>query len=173
MHEYWHILHVSLNEEEDILTFLNNDLKLKAFVPRLVRILKKQGKQIREEKRLFPNYIFVVTELDAESMMTILQNRVKPLFDYVRMIKYKDHSLETLSEEEKQHLSQFLGEEYVIQASEGFIEGGTVTITQGPLKGLESQIVNIDRHKRTAKIKLQMLGQEQFITIGLEILYKH
>ncbi len=42
----------------------------------------------------------------------------------------------------------FCDNEYIVEESIGFIKGDNVFITSGPLKGRESVIKKIDRHKR-------------------------
>ncbi|MCD8361556.1 MAG: hypothetical protein LUC98_01135 [Lachnospiraceae bacterium] len=47
-----------------------------------------------------------------------------------------------------------------------------MTITSGPLAGREGCIRKIDRHKRTAKIQVEMFGQVIDATVGVEIVRK-
>jgi transcriptional antiterminator NusG len=45
-------------------------------------------------------------------------------------------------------------------------------VTKGPLRGYEGLIANIDRHKRTAELEIQMFGRTKRVRIGLEIVRK-
>ena len=56
--------------------------------------------------------------------------------------------------------------------SEGIIVGDKVTILSGPLKGMESTIQKIDRHKRKAWLNLEMFGRMQLVEVGVEIVKK-
>ena len=47
-----------------------------------------------------------------------------------------------------------------------------VIVQEGPLKGMESAICKIDRHKRRAWLELFMFGRKQSVEIGIEILEK-
>ena len=169
---HWHILHVRAHEEEEIAQVINQNQSLEAFVPKLVRIIKRNGIRTHERKRIFPNYVFIKSSLNTQEFFNYIQNELRPLVEYFRVLKYKDIELETLSESEKLYLSQFLDQDYELKASEGFIVGKNVVITQGPLMGLESTIVYIDRHKRIADISLKMFGEDKIIRVGLEILHK-
>lgn len=60
--------------------------------------------------------------------------------------------------------------QYIVKHSSGIIEGDRIKIIDGPLKGLESSIVRIDRHKRLAYLNNVLLGRQ--IKISLEILKK-
>ena len=60
----------------------------------------------------------------------------------------------------------------LIELSKGVIKNGTTVVTRGPLKGRESLIRKIDRHKRTAEIEIPFGSGKKQITIGLEIYEK-
>ena len=60
----------------------------------------------------------------------------------------------------------------MVKMSTGVIEGDTVTVLQGPLRGYEGFITKIDRHKRLASLKMKMLGRLVTIKLGLEIIRK-
>ena len=57
----------------------------------------------------------------------------------------------------------------VVGISKGIIRNGRVIVTSGPLKGRESLIRKIDRHKRTAKIEIPFTDGQKQVTVGLEI----
>ncbi len=63
-------------------------------------------------------------------------------------------------------------EEYLIGMSRGIIKDGKPVITSGPLKGRESLIRRIDRHKRTAEIEIPLGEKKMRVTVGLEIYEK-
>lgn len=56
--------------------------------------------------------------------------------------------------------------------SQGMIIGDKVVILSGPLKGMESTIQRIDRHKRKAWLNLEMFGRQQLVEVGVEIVKK-
>ena len=57
-----------------------------------------------------------------------------------------------------------------IDLSRGYILSGKTFVTEGPLKGKESLIRRIDRHKRLAKVEIPASGQ--MAEVGLEIYAK-
>lgn len=63
-----------------------------------------------------------------------------------------------LTEDEKNFLLGFCDDGYIAEESKGFIIGDKIFITSGPLKGRESIIKKIDRHKRRAEIEMTFLG---------------
>ena len=56
--------------------------------------------------------------------------------------------------------------------SEGYIQGEKVIVTKGPLKGMESKISRIDRHKRLAWLTVELFGRTVELQAGLEIVRK-
>jgi transcriptional antiterminator NusG len=61
---------------------------------------------------------------------------------------------------------------YVTEESKGFIIGDKIIVTSGPLKGRESIIRKIDRHKRRAEIEVAFLGDIRRINVALEVISK-
>ncbi len=61
----------------------------------------------------------------------------------------------------------------LIGMSKGIIRNGIPVVTSGPLKGRETMIRKIDRHKRTAELAVSSFTDEETrITVGLEIYEK-
>jgi transcriptional antiterminator NusG len=56
--------------------------------------------------------------------------------------------------------------------SKGFIAGDKLIVTSGPLKGRESIIKKIDRHKKRAEIELSCFGATKRINVALEVTAK-
>ena len=56
--------------------------------------------------------------------------------------------------------------------SEGYITGDKVTVTRGPLIGLEGDIRKIDRHKRRAYLDVTLFGRTVPASVGLEVVRK-
>ena len=44
-----------------------------------------------------------------------------------------------------------------------------MVIVDGPLKGLETVVRKINRHKKTALVEMHMFGRRQDVAVGLEI----
>lgn len=53
---------------------------------------------------------------------------------------------------------------------DGLGTGCGVRVTSGPLVGLEGYITRIDRHRRTATLRLPLFGQEIDATVSIEVL---
>lgn len=61
-----------------------------------------------------------------------------------------------------------------VPMSKGYIKEGVTFVTEGPLKGKETTICKIDRHKRLAKVKSPLEKyRERGLWAGLEIVSKN
>lgn len=124
------------------------------------------GKWHIREKRLFPGYLFLVTE-----QLELLQKELEKIESVTKLLGVgKD--IVPLSEEEVCFIRQLTGDSDTVKMSEGIIEHDKVRVLCGPLVGLESTICKIDRHKRKAWINTEMFGRQQLIEVGLEVIKK-
>lgn len=117
------------------------------------RMMRYRGNWHLERKVLLPGYIFLFGE---KSICLKGKGQVKEILlrpcqkPYVKMLCSSGDNL--------------------IGMSEGIIKEGRIIVTKGPLRGKESLIRKIDRHKRTAEIEIPFEGRrEKRITVGLEI----
>ncbi len=168
----WHVLFVKGGKEELVKEQINKFEGVHAFLPRVVKMFRRNGKLNKEEMLLFKNYVFIQTALDFTEFMALLQINIKPIQGFLKVLQHKDNQIETLYPHEKDFLIKFTNDDYVLQESIGLIENDKIIITEGPLKGHESMIKKIDRHKRTALISLSMFGLDQDVVVGLEIVKK-
>ena len=79
---------------------------------------------------------------------------------------------ENLNPEEEDMILRLGGERHIVDISVGYKEGDRVTITEGPLTGLESQIKTINRTKRTAVLLVTLMSEIREINMGLVLLNK-
>lgn len=122
------------------------------------RMMRYGGTWHLERRMVLPGYIFVVST-------NVLENRK-------RQGNFKRKSKISVTPCETPYLKVLCDKGSLIEMSRGFIKNGTAVVTSGPLKGRESLIRKIDRHKRTAEIEIPFEGGRRRITVGLEIYEK-
>lgn len=169
MSESWYVLFVQGGKEKRLISFLNEQ-GLQAFTPHMQRVLKRSGEYQLVDTLMFPSYIFVRSSLAQKDFNERLL-QIKQLKSGI--VKQLLHDLEGTSAllPKEQHLLECLMDESdTIKHSTGFIEGDEVIISDGPLKGMESEIIKIDRHKRIAYLGCEMMGKP--VKISLEIVKK-
>ena len=133
---------------------------------------KRKGNVVGITKKLFPGYIFAVTDMDYQEFDKLVSSIRYTNSQYFFNLKQDREGTPALSEREKDYLSHLVGDGDVIRMSVGYIEGDTVVITDGPLMGYESKITFIDRHKRIARVDVDFLGSVRSVTVPLEIIVK-
>ena len=166
----WYVIQVKTGDEKKILVqtekILSEQILEKSFIPRYERKRRYRGVWHTAKDILFPGYVFLSTE-QPEALFLEL----KKVVGLTKLLRSQEYILPLKKEEEK-FLRQVSDEEQVVELSTGLIEGSQVVIVDGPLKGLESRIKRIDRHKRLAWIEMEMLGEVRLVTVGLEIVEK-
>ncbi|MBQ7223568.1 MAG: antiterminator LoaP [Erysipelotrichaceae bacterium] len=167
----WYVLRVQAREEEKARELLvQNGLDVKVIYRDVY--WKKNGVVEMKRRVLFPGYLFVLSELNAYDFNELFQNIKFKYGKYYKNLKYDQEGTPALTSEEKKLIIHLTGDNDVVEKSTGIIEGDQVIIMDGPLMGLEGNIVHIDRHKRLAKLEMDFLGTTRTITVSLEIVIK-
>jgi transcriptional antiterminator NusG len=115
---------------------------------------------------MFPGYLFVVTD-DVEQLFMKFYNVPK-----LTKILGTDKVPVELSREETNFLQQLLDPAGIVRMSQGIMEGDVLKIHSGPLVGMEGMVCRIDRHKREVHLKMDLMGQELDVAVGLEVVEK-
>ena len=68
----WYIIFENNEKIKDLLVWFNKQPDMKAFIVKSERFWKKDGKKMFIEKPMYPNYIFVETNLDSKEFAFIV-----------------------------------------------------------------------------------------------------
>ncbi len=171
---YWYVLFVRTGREERVQKLLkrslDNDLFL-PFVPLQESIFKKAGILSKELKQLFPGYVFIESEVSNHEFVKTTNQLIRSLLDIICLVKYSSTEI-SLRESERLMLMSLSNDDHCIESSSGIIEGDKIRITEGPLKGRESIIRKVNRHKRQAWIEIEFMGDTRMVNVALEIVEK-
>lgn len=172
--EQWFVLYVKSGYEDEIAAKINELDSVHAFVPRKIKFYKKDGKLIKVNDIVFKSYVFVETDMTYELFYVSVIQEIKILTGFFKTLVHKnDKNIETLYPQEKAFLQSFMNKDHLIEASIALIEGDKVTIIEGPLKGKESIIRKINKHKRIATMDVAMMGRTIEMQIPFELIYKN
>jgi transcriptional antiterminator NusG len=155
--------------------FLKTNRSERLFFPKRKLTIRRQGKILDEVKPLFPGYVF----LEAELMST--ETRIDPvLFDLMRRTRYFYRFLNTNSDitplagRDLAFIEHFLSFGKVAEASKVYFdENDRICVVAGPLKGLEGYIIKVDKRKKRAKVRLEMVGQDFLLDLAFESLERN
>lgn len=174
MADNWYIFFVKTGQEavaiQDISTYFNGKVTPREF--RIETFFRRKGIIKREEKNVFPGYVFVETSLNNEEFVLQCRNFFSHTSAILRLLFYGDTRQAALHENEKKLLEQLWTDQNCLEASVGIVEGDRVRIIAGPFVGKESMIRRVNRHKMQAVIELDLMGETRQITVGLNVIQK-
>lgn len=167
----WYVIQVRAGTEENIVFQCSKKIADRAvltrcFIPYYERKRRYEGAWHTEKKVLFPGYVFLVSD-----DVTRLFLSLKKVQGLTKMIG-TGREIVPLSESEVQLLQRLGGDDQVVETSIGVMEQDRITVSSGPLQGMEGCIRRIDRHKRLAWIEIEMMGRLMEARVGLEIVEK-
>ena len=166
----WYVLFVVGGKENQIKSFLNKKYKdWIAFFPMIQKIYRIKGVNSLRLKPLFPNYIFVKSEIDGIEFKRRLFEVRNQMAGIIKELNYENDEIPALREDEIAYLQQLLDKNYKIVPSKGYMKEGRVVITEGPLKGLEDQILKVNFHNRSALLQFKFLDEMKTISVSLEV----
>ena len=157
----WYVLHTYSGYEENVEKNLKQriesmDMENKIFnilIPTEKKIKIKNGKRKITEEKIFPGYVMVEMEVDNDSWYVVRNTPNVTGFIGAGTVPTP------ISEQEIKSLQKRIGVEepkFKIDISIGF----PVKITDGPFKGMEGKITNIDEAKGKVKVSVSMFGRE-------------
>lgn len=183
--EKWYVIQTRTGNEDKVREICDIRLEKKyvdrIFVPQIELKKKYRGEWQKVKRPMYPGYIFFsVRDIESEeTSSTVTGSRAVDDFylelkkiPYLTKILGADRIAVPVSEEDKKRVESFIGEGETAELSVGVIEGDKVRIFEGALTDHEALIKRIDRHKRTALVETEFLGEKRLIEVGLEIILK-
>lgn len=163
----WYVLQTMTGDEEELVHMIRRLLPencyTDCFVPYYERIWRKQQKSYVHVERLFPGYVFILTETPDDVFMEL--KRVPAMSKLLADRNFQFLSLET---EEEEFLGKMLGETHIVKLSYVETNGkGKVYRVAGPLEDYLTHVVRYQFKKRYAIIRLRLLGQDKTTALGI------
>ncbi len=134
--------------------------------PRRRLTLRRRGKTREELAPIFPSYVF----LEAENIAPDTYWTLKRTSGFVRFLG-SNQNIEPLRGKERRLLLHFLQFGEVVEKSTvTFDENSRIRVVDGPMKGMEGQVVKVDKRKKRAKVSLSFYEDSFLIDFGFEIM---
>ncbi|MEK4044419.1 antiterminator LoaP [Paenibacillus sp. FSL H8-0048] len=175
----WYAVYVQTGREEQVRTQLYKQLDyLHCCIPKRKIHEKKEGVFREVTRIMFPGYVFVYINMDADKYTGI--NSIYGVFkilDYCNEKDKKIHCREEGSEgdyfkcvpiEEIEPILELINGEDIIELSKAVFVDNKLYILSGPLKGKENRITKLDKRHRRAKINFEFMGASKIIDLGIE-----
>jgi transcriptional antiterminator NusG len=136
--------------------------------PRRTLTIRRRGKTREELAPVFPGYLF----FEAEELPIDIYWTLRRTGGFVRFLK-SNQQVEPLEGDDRRLLLHFLRHGEVVRKSTvTFDTNNRIQVVEGPMKGLEGQVVKVDRRKKRAKIKLELYDDSFLVDFGFEFLQK-
>ena len=136
------------------------------FIPKRMLPVRRKGKVKKELLPVFAGYVFIESEdiLDDLDFYWLLRKTA----GFIRFLRDNTAPM-PLNDRERLLLRHFMSfGEYADTSKVTFNENDRIVVLSGPLKGLEGQIVKVNRRKGRAKVKLDLCETGFLIDLGFE-----
>ena len=141
-------------------------LPLRLFWLRKELMIRKNGHTHKSLKSIFPGYLF----LEAEEIDPDTFQEFRHIHFFNRFLK-ADKNICPLPSDEAKKIYELAKYGRVIGRSKVvYNEQDKIVVIDGPMKGLEGQIVKVDKRKRRAKVRLSLYNNAYLIDFGFELL---
>lgn len=166
MYSDWHALFVLTGEEENVKKRLEYRFRegYRIMVPKRKLRERKNGNWYIATRVLFPGYVIMEGSIDARTYY-----RMKDVPGLLRLLR-TGLEFAGIEEREMLTLSKLVSNGDEIGISTALMENGRVRIVDGPLCCLEGIIQQINARKGRAKVRLNFLGEERIVDLGISLL---
>lgn len=164
----WYIINVHVGHEEKVAEALKQradslDLADKIFqtlVPKEKQVEVKNGKKRVVNKRIFPGYVFVQMVMTEETWFAV--RNTPGVTGFASAVSGQDP--QPVSDEEVARITKRMDAD-VAEHKVQFKIGDVISINDGPFKGFDGAISEIDSQKGKLKVMVNMFGRETPVEI--------
>lgn len=177
----WYVLYTRANAENRVVkdiseAFLNRktDYSLDAFCPESEYYYRtsKAVDKVYKKRPLFPGYVFLETDMPEKEFLKLFSAYIYESADIIRLLRNGANGSIAINPDERVRFEYLFKGRRCLEHSVGYIKGDVVTVSSGPLMGLEGQITHINRHGQVATVKIDMFGRALEAKLALEIVSK-
>ena len=129
------------------------------------RVKKFCGQWNKVDEILFPAYIFVITDKPAE-----LYRELRQVPRLTKVLGREEAYFVPLSQDEERLVRSLGDQEHRTGLSKVAVEEGKkIRVLEGPLKDYAGDVVKVNLHKREAAVKVEFMGREMELKMGIEM----
>ncbi len=161
---YYRCLMVTTGQEEYVRQLLEAMHLGRGIIPKRVRIRKIRDEWKQDDVPLLPGYLFVHEEEEIPIW------KYQQLVDVLRVLRYDREPYGYMRNRDMLFAQTLFRVEGRITPLEAIGEGNFVRITDGLLKDLNGTVLTVDRHKRQAKIRLDLMGMTKVVYMNYVLL---
>ena len=159
-------LMVTTGREEYVLRLLSATHLGACLIPKKTRIRRVRGDWKQEEVPMLPGYLFIREE---EEVPIWKYQRIQ---DVIRVLRYEREPYGYLRAGDLRFAETVFRSEGVVAPLQAVEEGDLIRICDGILRDMNGTVLSVDRHKRQAKIRLELMGIPRIIWMNYVLLEK-
>lgn len=163
MYEKAYCLFCWTGREGHVVSELTECSGVRALFPQRIKTERRNGRWFPVRKPLLPGYVFLYASSHVEF------SRIRRLSHVVRVLQYEGDET-ALRGADLAFADLVWKHEGVLGVSKVLKEGDRVQIVEGPLKDLGGIIIQLDSHKRIARLELDLVGSTQRIWLSFDYL---
>ena len=161
----WYVVWSEGRKERRLYDRISEDLDASLYgglwLPIKKEYRKYHGKWREVERLLFPGY-FMMDTWDPDRAHLAL----KGFEGYIGILRSAERYT-PITETEEEILRKLSEPGRRPGISVGVIEDGRVRVLEGPLRGMEENIVSLDKHKRRVKLRMRLFDRSIEFSMGL------
>ena len=163
----WYVLQTMTGREEELVHYIEEivpkELYTDCFVAYYERVWRKQQESVVHVERLFPGYVFIVSDTPKELYLCL-----KKVPAMSKMIADGNFDFLSIEEEEEAFFANMLKNQHIVRLSYVELDGkGRIHRVSAPLKEYADSIVKAQYKKRYVIIRLKMMGSYKTVALGV------
>ena len=149
---------------------LNPDCTIDIFFPKRTVPIRRKGVTVETTPAVFPGYLFLGSE---EGALQRYHWQFRRTDGFYRFLK-SNRNIEPLAGKDLETVLHFIKKTGPVAGiSQVYFDANArIVVVEGPLAGLEGNIVKVDKRKKRAKIKLDLYDDSFTIDLGYELIEK-
>lgn len=146
----------------------STDHPIRIYVPTRRLNIRKNQKTKQIDQPVFPGYVFL--EHEQPELDHALHWKLRSTSHFMRLLP-DTRNPKPLAEQDRKLLAHFISFHKKADMSKVYFdENDRIVVVEGALKGLEGNIVKVNRRKGRVKVRLDMCGDSFLLDLGIEIL---
>lgn len=162
----WYVLFVETGREEFVREWIKRHvLSCRCITPKRRLFEKRKGRVNKVERLMFPGYVFVNLTMSVD-----YYQRLTEIPHLLRVLGRDGESFTNVPKSQIDPILRLIDDDEIVDYSILLAEGTNVKVISGPLMGMETRIVKVDKRKGRAKVLFEIAGSIKLIDLGVEVL---
>ena len=147
---------------------LNPDCTIEIIFPKRAVSIRRKGTMVQTTPAVFPGYLFLESE---EEELRKYHWQFRRTDGFYRFLK-SNQNIQPLAGRDLETVLHFIKKAGPLAGiSQVYFDANSrIVVIEGPLAGLEGNIVKVDKRKKRAKIKLDLYDDSFTIDLGFEVI---